>query len=159
MYPHSDFFSGMITMGYFVASAFFFRFWVRTSDALFIAFSVSFLLLAISAWITPLLLGESYANAAPVLDLLAGSAFLTLATNPAILLLFPLGEVRLLALVGLAQLAIRVGLNLWLMPTYGATGAAGAELLAKVVTLGLALVAIDRILRARQRQAAAAPTS
>ena len=117
------------------------------------------LLLAISAWITPLLLGESYANAAPVLDLLAGSAFLTLATNPAILLLFPLGEVRLLALVGLAQLAIRVGLNLWLMPTYGATGAAGAELLAKVVTLGLALVAIDRILRARQRQAAAAPTS
>lgn len=55
MYPHSDFFSGMITMGYFVASAFFFRFWVRTSDALFIAFSVSFLLLAISAALTSLL--------------------------------------------------------------------------------------------------------
>jgi Family of unknown function (DUF5985) len=55
VYPHSDFFSGMITMGYFVASAFFFRFWVRTSDALFIAFSVSFLLLAISAALTSLL--------------------------------------------------------------------------------------------------------
>lgn len=55
MYPHSDFFAGMITMGYLVASAFFFRFWVRTSDALFIAFSVSFLLFAISAALTSLL--------------------------------------------------------------------------------------------------------
>ena len=44
MFPHSDFFAGMITMGYLVASAFFLRFWVRTSDGLFIAFSVSFLL-------------------------------------------------------------------------------------------------------------------
>jgi hypothetical protein len=55
VYPHSDFFAGMITMGYFVASAFFFRFWVRTSDALFIAFSVAFLLLAISAALASLL--------------------------------------------------------------------------------------------------------
>lgn len=55
MYPHSDFFAGMIAMGYLVASAFFFRFWVRTSDALFVAFSVSFLLLAISSALTSLL--------------------------------------------------------------------------------------------------------
>jgi hypothetical protein len=55
VYPHSDFFAGMITMGYLVASAFFFRFWVRTSDALFIAFSVSFLLFAVSAALTSLL--------------------------------------------------------------------------------------------------------
>jgi Family of unknown function (DUF5985) len=55
VYPHSDFFSGMITMGYFVASAFFFRFWVRTSDGLFIAFSVAFFLLAISTALTSLL--------------------------------------------------------------------------------------------------------
>lgn len=55
MFPHSDFFSGLITMGYFVASAFFLRFWVRTSDSLFIAFSVAFLLLAISSALTVLL--------------------------------------------------------------------------------------------------------
>jgi O-antigen/teichoic acid export membrane protein len=109
------------------------------------------LLLALSSWITPLLLGEPYANAAPVLNLLAGSAFLTLATNPAILLLFPLGEVRVLALAGLAQLAIRIVLNLFFMPVYGATGAAGAELLAKVVTIGLTLIIIDRVLRSKQR--------
>jgi hypothetical protein len=45
----------MIAMGYVVASAFFFRFWVRTSDKLFIAFSVSFLLLAISSALASLL--------------------------------------------------------------------------------------------------------
>jgi hypothetical protein len=55
VFPHSDFFAGMITMGYLVASAFFLRFWVRTSDGLFIAFSVSFLLLAISSALTSLL--------------------------------------------------------------------------------------------------------
>jgi len=55
VFPHSDFFSGLITMGYFVASAFFLRFWVRTSDSLFIAFSVAFLLLAISSALTVLL--------------------------------------------------------------------------------------------------------
>jgi len=55
VYPHSDFFAGMITMGFFVASAFFFRFWVRTSEKLFIAFSVAFLLLAISAALASLL--------------------------------------------------------------------------------------------------------
>ena len=55
MFPHSDFFAGMITMGYLVASSFFLRFWVRTSEALFIAFSVAFLLLAISSALTALL--------------------------------------------------------------------------------------------------------
>lgn len=54
-FPHSDFFAGLITMGYFVASAFFFRFWVRSSDNLFLAFSVAFLLMAISAALTVLL--------------------------------------------------------------------------------------------------------
>lgn len=110
----------------------------------------------VSPWVTPVLLGSSYANAAPVLNLLAGSAFLTLATNPLILLLFPLGEVRLLAIAGLAQLGIRVALNLMFMPTFGATGAAAAELLAKVLTIGLTLVAIDRILRSRQKAQRAA---
>jgi hypothetical protein len=55
VFPHADFFAGMITMGYFVASAFFFRFWVRTADALFMAFSVAFLLMAISSALTALL--------------------------------------------------------------------------------------------------------
>jgi hypothetical protein len=42
------FFSGMIAMGFFVAGLFFFRFWNRTRDALFIAFGIAFWLLAMS---------------------------------------------------------------------------------------------------------------
>jgi hypothetical protein len=42
------FFSGMITMGYVVAALFFFRFWRRTSDWLFVAFGVAFLLFSLN---------------------------------------------------------------------------------------------------------------
>ena len=40
------FLSGMTTMGYIIAGLFFFRFWWRTRDRLFVYFSVSFCLLA-----------------------------------------------------------------------------------------------------------------
>lgn len=40
-----DFFSGMITAGYAVCALFFFRFWTRTRDFLFLAFAIAFLLL------------------------------------------------------------------------------------------------------------------
>jgi O-antigen/teichoic acid export membrane protein len=109
------------------------------------------LLIVASPWFTPLLLGSSYTQSALVLNLLAGSAFLTLATNPATLLLFPLGEIRLLAIVGLAQLAIRVVLNVLLMPAYGAAGAASAEMLAKVVTIGALLLIVHIILRSKHK--------
>jgi hypothetical protein len=39
--------SGMITMGYVIAGLFFFRFWRRTGDALFVYFGTSFWLLAL----------------------------------------------------------------------------------------------------------------
>ena len=55
MFEHADFFAGMITMGFVVAAVFFFRFWRRSSDSLFLAFAVSFLLLAISSALTSLL--------------------------------------------------------------------------------------------------------
>ena len=44
----SSFLSGMITMGFVVAALFFFRFWKRTHDALFITFGFAFLLLALN---------------------------------------------------------------------------------------------------------------
>ena len=42
----SSFLSGLITMGFAIAALFFFRFWKRTQDALFITFGFAFLLLA-----------------------------------------------------------------------------------------------------------------
>ncbi len=44
----SEFFWGLITMGYLIAGLFFLRFWVRTRDGLFAAFSAAFWLLALN---------------------------------------------------------------------------------------------------------------
>jgi hypothetical protein len=52
---HADFFSGMITMGFLVASGFFLRFWRRTQDGLFMAFAIAFALLAANQALTSLL--------------------------------------------------------------------------------------------------------
>lgn len=43
-----DFFSGMIAMGFLVAALFFFRFWRRTNDWLFVAFGIAFLMFALN---------------------------------------------------------------------------------------------------------------
>jgi hypothetical protein len=43
-----DFFSGMIAMGFLVAALFFFRFWRRTKDWLFVAFGIAFLMFALN---------------------------------------------------------------------------------------------------------------
>lgn len=48
------FLSGMATMGFLVATMFFWRFWLHTHDRLFIAFSIAFLLLALNQGLTAL---------------------------------------------------------------------------------------------------------
>jgi hypothetical protein len=44
----SSFVSGMIAMGFLTAGLFFFRFWRRTGDRLFIAFGLAFCLLSLN---------------------------------------------------------------------------------------------------------------
>mgnify|MGYP003578639238 FL=1 len=53
--PYPDFFSGLIAAGFAVASLFFFRFWSRAKDGLFLGFALCFGLLAISQSLTTLL--------------------------------------------------------------------------------------------------------
>jgi hypothetical protein len=43
-----DFLAGAVTLGFFVAAGFFLRFWRRTRDRLFLAFSAAFVLLAVN---------------------------------------------------------------------------------------------------------------
>ncbi len=50
----TDFFSGMIAMGFLVAAVFFFRFWRRTDDTLFALFGISFLFFALNHALTAL---------------------------------------------------------------------------------------------------------
>jgi hypothetical protein len=42
------FLAGAVTLGYFIAGVFFLRFWRKTSDRLFLAFAVAFVLLALN---------------------------------------------------------------------------------------------------------------
>jgi peptidoglycan/LPS O-acetylase OafA/YrhL len=42
------FLAGMVTLGFFLAAAFFMRFWRRTHDRLFLAFAAAFVLLAMN---------------------------------------------------------------------------------------------------------------
>lgn len=55
MMAFPDFFSGIITMGFAVVAVFFLRFWRRTQDALFLVFSIAFLLLALNQALSTLL--------------------------------------------------------------------------------------------------------
>jgi hypothetical protein len=50
-----NFISGMITMGYAIAALFFFRFWWRTRDPLFILFAVAFICFAANQMLTVVL--------------------------------------------------------------------------------------------------------
>jgi uncharacterized membrane protein len=43
-----DFLSGATAMGFLISGVFFFRFWQRTGDVLFVAFGVAFLLLSLN---------------------------------------------------------------------------------------------------------------
>ena len=52
---HVGFLGGLIGMGLTVAAAFFFRFWIRTRDSLFLAFSASFALMALNQTLVILL--------------------------------------------------------------------------------------------------------
>lgn len=50
--PNPEFFSGFIGAGFLVCALFFLRFWRRTQDGLFLAFSFAFLLLALQQALT-----------------------------------------------------------------------------------------------------------
>lgn len=45
--PIYDFFAGAIAMGFLACGMFFFRFWSRTRDSLFLSFGIAFWLLAV----------------------------------------------------------------------------------------------------------------
>jgi peptidoglycan/LPS O-acetylase OafA/YrhL len=50
-----NFVSGAVTLGFFVAGAFFLKFWHRTRDRLFLAFAAAFVLLALNQTIATFL--------------------------------------------------------------------------------------------------------
>ena len=67
-----DFLSGAIMMGCFVASLFFYRFWHRTLDRIFVWFATAFLLLGVERLVLEITRAdETYSPAVYVMRLIA----------------------------------------------------------------------------------------
>jgi O-antigen/teichoic acid export membrane protein len=92
-----------------------------------------------------LLLGAPFEDATPVFLILFASSLMTLAVNPILLVLFPLGETRIFGLTSLAQLVLRVGMAVPLISLLGAEGAAIAELTAKIVSIAVLALFVVRL--------------
>lgn len=102
------------------------------------------LTIAVAAPLLPIVLGEGYAGATPSFVLLGASAFLTLLTNPVLMLLFPMGLVHFYAFGSVAQLLLRIVGNVFAIPLWGAAGAAGIDLAVKLVTIAF-LIGVIRM--------------
>jgi O-antigen/teichoic acid export membrane protein len=111
---------------------------------------------AVSGWAVPLALGPNFAGAVAAFDLLTASAMLTMVTNPLLLLFFPMGLVASYAAMTFAQLLLRVAANWFVIPVYGAAGAAAVDLGVKALTIAIAGCALWWALE-RRRTAAALP--
>lgn len=114
-------------------------------------------LVALSPWLISVLLGPRYAAASPVFSTLLTLAFITLLSNPLLMALFPMGKVRFLAMANTAQVLARVGLNLVLLPLYGALGAAFIDLGTKLVMVAAVVGYIVWQVAVKRVPVAAAP--
>lgn len=76
--PLSYFLSGMVTFGFLVSGLFFLRFWKRTGDALFLAFAVAFVLLAVGQAVTAV--ANTYLDDSSVTYLIRLAAFALIIT-------------------------------------------------------------------------------
>jgi O-antigen/teichoic acid export membrane protein len=100
------------------------------------------ILVPLAVWGVPLVLGPAYAGMQGALVMMLLSAALTLVFNPIGLLLFPLRRVDLLAKAAVLMILMRIVLNLLLIPSLGAFGAATSDLVTKIVVNGGLLVLI-----------------
>ena len=90
-------------------------------------------------WVGPMLveslLGQKYADAGAVFNVLIIATILTTVTNPLLMIVFPLGKVSILVWGIIIQLGLRLILNWFFMENYGAVGAVWVDLFAKIVSL------------------------
>ena len=86
--------------------------------------------------------GAAYLPSAGAFSLLLGVVIFDIFTLPLTLLAFPLNEPRLLAAADAVRVLVLVAVGAWLIPIYGANGAALARLCARVVGAGLVLAVL-----------------
>jgi O-antigen/teichoic acid export membrane protein len=105
------------------------------------------LLLPLTGPVFAIFYGTAYAGAAlPFVILLLGFA-VGLNAQPAAFVLYPLERVRQIAAGDILQLVFFAAIALWLIPRYGALGAAIAVLLRQLLGAGLTATFVTRALR------------
>lgn len=109
---------------------------------------VPFLLLPVAVaplaapFVLPLLLGPGFDGIETTFVLLFVSSLMTLAMNPVLLVLFPLGSARLFGIAAAGQVAAKTAIAIAVIPTHGAAGVAAADVATKAVTILIVLAAL-----------------
>ncbi len=120
---------------------------VRTLRLTGLASAGFLLVLPLAGRLLGVLYGAAYAGAAvPFVILLIGLA-VGLNAQPAAFVLYPLERTRLIAAGDVVQLILFAGLGLWLIPRYGALGAALAVLARQLLGAGLTAAFVRQALR------------
>jgi O-antigen/teichoic acid export membrane protein len=104
-------------------------------------------LLVVAPLMIPFLMGSEYAPSIPVFRVLILSFSVSVVANPVALIFYNRDRADLLAWLNLIQLGGAVLLNLWLIPRYGAVGAALGTLFVRLFGGGWILVFAGRLLR------------
>jgi len=85
-------------------------------------------LIVLAGPIVGILYGDEYVQSIPIFRILIVGFMISVMVNPMSLLLYTLDRAELLAILNGLQLILNVSLNLWLIPSLGATGAAVSSL-------------------------------
>jgi len=98
------------------------------------------LMLPLAPWLVGLIFGPAYAAAvAPARILSLGFALFVVSAPFTAYLIYSVNRTKVFALINLVQLSLLVGLDYWLIPRFGANGAAAAAA-AALVTVNLLII-------------------
>ena len=98
----------------------------------------------VSPWLVLFLFGETYAGAAPIMNILAWAGWLTFYSVLSFAVCVAIGVVHFAYWSAALAAAINILLNLHLIPVYGLLGAAWATVVSEIILLGIALIFITR---------------
>ncbi len=111
-----------------------------------IAVPMAAALVAVSEPLTALLYGPEFAPMAGVMRVLVISSAAAAIAGPASSFLYAQGNARIIIVIGSVVAVLNIGLDLWMIPRYGALGAAIANAAAQLmaVTIGMLYVFVVR---------------
>lgn len=119
-------------------------YWRTASWQTALSIPIFLLTFSLAGTMTVMLAGEAYASSAPVLAVLAFGYFVAAAIGPSQLALVAIGRIRYIVVGNVVTFVFNVLLLLWLVPPFGALGAAIATSTAFVALCAFELAGLRR---------------